>query len=111
MVQLNKKATDSTGQFLFFTPAASHFFFPTPEDEKTQGIQRVFLAHAAFISLLNVGSTSDPDKARLTYVVEYRDLSPFAALAEKLHDGRRDTFSQPIFRHNGVWQLDKNRRE
>ena len=111
MVRLNKKTTDSAGQLISFTPEASPFFLPTPKNQKTDGIQRVFVAQMVFISLIKVESAFEPNSAYVDYVVEYRNLSPFAAFSGKLKNGRRDTVSQPIFRYYGVWQVDKKRYE
>ncbi|SDG21038.1 hypothetical protein [Chitinophaga filiformis] len=111
MVQLNKKATDSTGQLIFFTPEARPFFFPTPENERVDGVQRVLLGYPFFVSLLKVEATSEPDKAYVNYVVEYRHLTPFAAISKKLKEGTRDTFSQYIYKYGGVWQGDKSRKK
>lgn len=111
MVRLDKRATDSTGQLIFFTPEAAPFFLPTYELEKTGGLQRVFLAQTVFVSLVKVESADEPNRAFVDYVVEYRNLSPFAAYAKNLVEGKRDTFSQSIFRYYGVWQVDKSRYE
>lgn len=111
MLRLDKKATDSTGQLIFFTPEAYSFFLPTHENEKIGGLQRVFLAQAVFVSLVKVQGAFEPNMAFVDYVVEYRNLSPFAAFAKNLKEGKRDTFSQSIFRYYGVWQMDKSRYE
>jgi hypothetical protein len=54
------------------------------------------------VSLIKVQSAFEPNRAYVDYVVEYSNLSPFAAFVRKLKEGRRDTFSQSIFRYYGV---------
>lgn len=107
MVQLNRDATDSIGRLIYFTTQAFPYFLPTSEQEKAAGIQRVFIAEAALVSIIKVQRLFPTDVVFVDYVVEYRNLSPFADLS-KIRAGDRDTVSMQLHRSDGVWKVDQN---